>query len=306
MREGKHEPLLPWDEFERISAKLGRTADPVAAARRKGGRPSEVALLSGVMFCADCGHGIWHRKQARRRYVCGHVRHATGACDAAPFDAETVEQAVLDHLSEVFIDFDAWLDGVVAHRRSQREGQERELATLRDRREALDRDLRMVKADYMKSLRAGNEAAGEIAAEAVAEIEEKKQHLTTAEQKLLAALDEDERSAAADDVLDFWNQLSSAIRERVVNAESVKEANTALRERFAAIFVRSRPGGTPRLDFVLRDREPGAPLVSTTLWADSEDPDADWLVDAIHRTEQTDRLTLVRLQPVIREISAYE
>lgn len=292
--DGNHEALLPWDEFERIRAKIDGAADPVAVARRKGGRPSEVALLSGVMFCAHCGHGIWHRKGSRRRYVCGHVRHATGECDAAPFDAETVERAVLDHLSNVFIDFDSWLEGVVAHRRSQREGRERELAAIQQRREQLDSDLRLVKDDYMKQLRIGNNAAGQIAAERVAQIEEEKQQLLAAEGEIRAALSEQERVSATDDMLDFWNELSDAVRRQVVNADSVKEANTALRERFAAIFVRSRPDGTPRLDFVLRDREPGAPLVSTNLWIDGDEPADEWLVNAIHKTEQTDPLTLVK------------
>lgn len=310
VREGKHEPLLPWDEFERISAKLdrgrapadvqpGATSDPVAVAAHRGGRRSDhVALLSGVMFCAHCGHGIWHRKGARLRYLCGNVRHATGVCDAAPFDAQATEDAVLAHLSDVFIDFDAWLGGVVAHRLSERDGQERELAAIRDRRQELDRDVRLVRGDYMKSLRAGNDAAGRIAAEAVEEIERERDQLDATERELAGTLEQQERASAEEELADFWQELSTAIRERVVNAGSVREANAALRERFAAIFVRSAPGGSPRLDFVLRDREPGAPLVTTALWADSEeDSDGEWLVAGLqHATASADhpeRLTLV-------------
>jgi hypothetical protein len=56
---------------QRITAKLNRP-DPTSVAKRRGGRPSDVALLSGVMFCAHCGGGIWHRKSGSRRYcVCG-------------------------------------------------------------------------------------------------------------------------------------------------------------------------------------------------------------------------------------------
>lgn len=54
----------------------------------------------------------------------------------------------------------------------------------------------------------------------------------------------------------------------------MREANAALRERFAAIFVHSPKGGSPRLDFILRERPEGAPLVSASMWAaDREDPD---------------------------------
>jgi hypothetical protein len=84
-------------------------------------------------------------------------------------------------------------------------------------------------------------------------------------------------------MLDFWNDLSAAIRERVVsnaNAGAIREANEALRERFAAIFVSSPDGGPPRLDFVLRDREPGSPLVATMLWAtDPKNPDHEGIIE---------------------------
>src|SRR3954447_23291495 len=41
-----------------------------------------------------------------------------------------------------------------------------------------------------------------------------------------------------DSMLDWWNELSGALRGEVVNAKSVREANTALRSRFI-IFVES-------------------------------------------------------------------
>lgn len=87
--------------------------------------------------------------------------------------------------------------------------------------------------------------------------------------------------------------------EFVVQAQSVQDANAVLRERFAAIFVDSRPGGGARLDFVLSEREPGAPLVSSRLWADAEVPDdGSLLVDFVQvapttSDEQTDALTFV-------------
>jgi len=40
IRDGNHEPLIAWDEYNRISSKLGRED------RRRGGRPSDAALLS--------------------------------------------------------------------------------------------------------------------------------------------------------------------------------------------------------------------------------------------------------------------
>ena len=45
--------------------------------------------------------------------------------------------------------------------------------------------------------------------------------------------------------LDFWNDLSRSVREEVIGAGSVREANAALRELFAAVFVASPEGGCP-------------------------------------------------------------
>jgi hypothetical protein len=73
---------------------------------------------------------------------------------------------------------------------------------------------------------------------------------------------------AADEALDWWNDLGLAIRGEVVNASSVREANNALRGRFEAIFVTSGKTGSPRLDFVLKERAPNAPMVSAIVWAD--------------------------------------
>lgn len=291
IRDGNHEALLPWSEFDRISSKLDRgkapagtqpgdAADPVAASARRGGRPSEIALLSGVMFCAHCGHRIWHRKGGRRRYVCGNVRHATGICSAAPFDAQLTEEAVLNHLMDLFLDFDAWLEGVTQHRLSQREAYERTLAGIDSDRQGLTRDERLVRKDYVKHLRAGNERATEFTLGELSRIADDMQRVDEEAAQAEAALAEHDRQDAADDMLDFWNQLSAAVRDEIVNAESVREANGALRERFAAIYVSSPPGGPPRLDFILRDREPGAPLVSSALWTvDPEDPNHAGLLE---------------------------
>jgi hypothetical protein len=121
---------------------------------------------------------------------------------------------------------------------------------------------------------------------------------------------------AADELLDYWTELSIAVRGEVVNAESVREANTALRERFAAIYVTSPREGSPRLDFILKEREPGAPLVSSRRWADdpADLPDDGMLVQFIQedldearkraRPSESERLTLVYVQPHISQISA--
>ncbi len=312
--DANHEGLLPWHEFARISAKLARptvkasaTRDPVAATKRSTGH-REVHLLSGLMFCAECGHGIWHLKGRRRRYVCGNVKHATGACDAARFDAQLTEEAVLRYLEDLFFDFEGWLKGVTEHRLEQRRGYERVLAGIREERGKLDRR----EAQKRRSYRNAEDSFEEREAlAALRDLEQERERLDREEREVAAAMEHDERQNAADDMLDFWSDLSRSVREQVIGAGSVREANAALRELFAAVFVTSPEGGPPKLDFILRDREPGAPLVSASVWAiDPDDPAHEGIIEGWQHWEPEQGhpvpSTLVYVQLHSSPISAYE
>lgn len=261
--DANHEPLLPWDEFERISARCA-PRDPVAQQERKGGRPGQVALLSRVLFCGYCGHGIWHRRRRKSRcYQCGNGRHNTGLCDAGSFDARVTEEAVRRHLRGLFVDFDRWFGEVTQERAEEREQYEQALAGIRDERKHLDRRERRVRQDY-RSAEDGD--AARILLKEVRAAERDREHLDCEEREVEEALGDHDRMQAADEMLDWWNDLHAAIQKDVLGAPSVEDANRALRTKFAAIFVTFDPDGDPYLDFVLRDREPGAPLVAASLW----------------------------------------
>jgi site-specific DNA recombinase len=272
--DGTHEALITWEEHERICAKLSTIGE--SAGARGGRKPTEATLLGGLMRCARCGRGIWQRKHAsgKREYICGNVRQKTGTCDAAPFDAPTVERAVVDHLDGLFVDLGAWIERLSDQRADQRRVVEREAADYMHQREALEKDEALVRADYMRQLRAENEAAADVATAELRRIESERADLDAKLSDVEARLAEWDGGDSADSVLDWWGEFSAAMRGEVVNAESVRDANEALKERFAAIFV-SSVGEVPRLDFVLNERPPGSPLVSSHLWVD-DDPPEDW------------------------------
>lgn len=273
--EGNHDPLITWAEHEQICARLDAISGSSGA--RGGRKPAEATLLSGgVMRCAHCGRGIWQRKHAsgKREYICANVRQHVGVCDAEPFDAPTVERAVVDHLDGLFVDLGAWIERLSEQRADQRGVLEREAADYMEQRAALEKDEALVRADYMRQLRAENEAAASIAATELERIADERADLDGKLADVEARIAEWDGGDSADAVLDWWGEFSAAIRGEVVNAESVRDANAALKERFAAIFVRS-VGEVPRLDFVLRERPPGAPLVSSSLWVDEDAPE-DW------------------------------
>ena len=160
---------------------------------------------------------------------------------------------------------------------------ERELAGYAKERDGLVKDEELVRIDYRRQLRDGSEGAARLAATEVERIEVERAALDAKLADMEARMAEWEGGHSADAVLDWWSEFSAGIRGDVVNSDSVRDANTALKERFAAIFVRSEKGRSPRLDFILKERPPGSPLVSSRLWVDDPDrlPDDVMLIDFI-------------------------
>jgi len=159
----------------------------------------------------------------------------------------------------------------------------------------LEGDGGLVRADYMKQLRAGNEAAAGIAATEIARIEGERAELDGKLADVEARIAEWDGEDSTDQVLDWWTEFSRAVRGEIVNSESIADANAAFKERFAAIFVHSPADGSPRLDFVLKERPPGMPLVSSRLWVDDPDalPEDGTLVDFLGEASDDDAGKLV-------------
>src|SRR5262249_22536776 len=147
--------------------------------------------------------------------------------------------AVLEHLDGLFVDLGGWIDQVTADRQQERTTLESQAADLMKQREALDGDEALVRADYMKQLRAENEKAADLATAELERIVSERADLDSALADLDARIAEWDGPSSSDEVLDWWTEFSTAIRENVVGAESVAEANSALKDKFSAIFVRS-------------------------------------------------------------------
>jgi DNA invertase Pin-like site-specific DNA recombinase len=249
LRDGNHEPLMSWNEWQRITGKRQRL-DAATLARRRGGRPSDVALLSGVLVCAHCGGGIWHRKNgAQRHYVCGNVRHATGACDARRFDARFAEEAVAEHLSTIFVDFASWLDNLTRERALQRDGLVRESAALHVRLAALQNDEQLVRKDYLRQLRAEKTAAADVAASELERIGKEHEAGAEALADLDARLAEWDEEPDANGALDWWNDFSAAAVARSStpspSATPTPRCGSASPESTSPAATRRRPARRP-------------------------------------------------------------
>ncbi len=89
--EGNWDPILDRETFERLEAKIRRTA-------RKGRRPKQ--LLSAIARCGLCGHPMWgsHKREGERwvrRYVC-LKRPGQPGCGKVGVVAEPLDTLIIE------------------------------------------------------------------------------------------------------------------------------------------------------------------------------------------------------------------
>lgn len=278
--DGQHEPLVTWELWERVNERI---AASLPASAGKGGRPPiEPSLLTGVMNCGECGAGMHHRRdRVNPIYICKNARYDTGACDAQPIDAALTERAMLDHLASVFVDLEALVERLAEQHAQERGVFERELSGYMAEREELDKKIEALESDYTEKVAEGKSTDAEVASRQIDKLGDERAKLDKRISETGARLEEWETGAdPANAVLDWWNELKAAIDGEVVNAKSVRDANAALRERFAAVFVGRDAAGDAELAFILKDRPPGAPPISHWFSVEGEEPQGIEKLDA--------------------------
>jgi hypothetical protein len=255
----------PWrqEDFKRRGReRKGR--DVAKGSDRRPGRPHVNHALAGLAVCGRC---IWRsgrvevmrpitstyrRKDGSRKrtYVCRHVQGCTGVCDMPPVDAELIDTHVFNGLQNYLGDFEAWRDQLLSGYASERQRLERELCTAVESCEQQERDCE--KADRLGSVATTDseaKAALRIAAKAHDELERQQRRLKATQQ----ALDQVPTEAPADQMLDFYNELSAAIRGRLEGANTIARINDALRDVFAFFMVEDHPRhpGIPPYDGII-------------------------------------------------------
>lgn len=236
-REGSHPALVPAEVFDQIQAAKGSRDRAKGSARNKGGRPTTYYALSRLARCERCEGRMlgvtssYTRKDGskRRTYVCENVKGCTGVCDQPPMDAQAIDRDTIAHLDGFFLDFDGWLQTVTKQQASERESirgsitaHERSLEKCRLRETKLrERYLAAIEIDD----------PGEVEREALQAITTERDQVIERLTSLREALVEASQEDPADALLDFWNDLSLAVRGRV-NCGSMAEVNAGLRETF--------------------------------------------------------------------------
>ena len=82
-----HEPIISRETFNAVQNQLEQ--------RRKYITAPMIHLFTNVLFCADCGTGMWFRSN-RDGYICGaYARHGKKACTAHTIKEDFLKETIL-------------------------------------------------------------------------------------------------------------------------------------------------------------------------------------------------------------------
>jgi site-specific DNA recombinase len=229
----------PWtrEDYERrIRGRGGRDAAK-GSNRNPRGRMHTNHALAGLAVCGRCFEPMrpitstYRRKDGsrRRNYVCRHVKDGTGLCDAPPLDAELIDIHVINELHRYLGDFEAWRDQLISGYSNERERIQREIDAAQA---ALAEQEACVERTYGYLDLAADEAEAKVAMRAAANAEEECERRRLRLEAAEAALKEVPNDAPTDAMLDFYNELSAAVRGRLEGASTIARVNDALRDIF--------------------------------------------------------------------------
>lgn len=96
--EDMHEPIIDRETWERVQI--------LRKQRKRPNRYDEVALFSGLLFCADCGSVLYQQRyQTDKRkqdcYICGSYKKRTADCTAHFIRTDLLTAGVLSNLRQV-------------------------------------------------------------------------------------------------------------------------------------------------------------------------------------------------------------
>jgi hypothetical protein len=201
--------------------------------------------LARLAVCGRCFEvmrpvtSTYRRKDGsrHRKYVCRHVRDGTGLCDAPAIDAELIDTHVVNELHRYLGDFETWREQLLSGYANERERIRQEVEAARA--DLAEQEARVDRTDgYIELAETESEAKAAMRAAANAEAERQRRRLRVdaAETALAEVPDE----APADAMLDFYNELSAAVRGRLEGASTIARVNDALRDIFKR-FVLTPP-----------------------------------------------------------------
>ncbi|MGF9709778.1 recombinase zinc beta ribbon domain-containing protein [Bacillus siamensis] len=83
--EKTHDPIISHDMFEAVQNQ-----------RKKFITAPKLHLFTNILFCADCGKGMWYRSNRPNGYICGtYARHGKKACSAHTIKKGNLKETIL-------------------------------------------------------------------------------------------------------------------------------------------------------------------------------------------------------------------
>jgi DNA invertase Pin-like site-specific DNA recombinase len=299
------DPLIDPERYDRIvSARVTRDRSR-GDKRRRGGRTTSHFVLAKLAICDRCGSRLYARTSPyerkdgthKRQYVCAQVMSQTGMCDQPPIDAASVDPAVVDHLNQLFVDFDAWQGETERAQQSAIDAAQETADEAEREVRRLDGLAKKVQTDYLRRLEAGDDDAAQVAVEAKKHVEEQREARVAEVAMRKAALAE--LAAPTDDaMLDVWGELKRAVRK---GDDGVGGLNERLRAEFREFRLDALGDEVAVLPVLLPRDVPGSPLALLQAWEEAGDPTPEEVADfeRHERRGEAESLITVPAKPLL-------
>ena len=227
------------------------------ATKRTVGRPVEGYLLADLARCGQCG-GTAHAVTGRvsrtdgtrlRTYVCrahrDHHRDSREHCPATPYDAVTVDRAVIAGIEDLITDADAVREQLFAGRAAEQERLAKIAEQAHEDAAAADRAADRAEERYADALAPEDDSTCEVLLGAAKrkreEAKRARTRLEAALDALSAAADESEGDQAAAVMERIWEALSGNVHEA---QSDIQKLNAVLREWFDAFELHHHDDGS--------------------------------------------------------------
>ncbi|MFJ7727315.1 recombinase family protein [Neobacillus sp. NPDC097160] len=225
-----HIAIIPRDMFDAVQQQMKIRTKYITAPKKH--------LFTNILFCKDCGTGMWYRSN-REGYICGsYARHGKKACSNHLIKENLLKDTVLTDIQKLVkqIDKKQYLNKLEAQSKKSKQN-------IQKRLEKLDKKLEIIKGrkrkyinmlaeeiitqeEYRENIEANNTEINELV--------EKKNNLLTAMESEQTA---DSIEKLKQELLQFLNfdELTPEILHRFINRIEVKDDRTPfIHYRFSA------------------------------------------------------------------------
>ncbi|MED3660960.1 recombinase zinc beta ribbon domain-containing protein [Ureibacillus sp. FSL K6-8385] len=88
-----HEAIISRKTFEAVQNQLKNRKKYITAPK--------LHLFTNILFCADCGTGMWYRSN-RNGYICGsYARHGKKACTSHTIKENVLKEMILNDIKSL-------------------------------------------------------------------------------------------------------------------------------------------------------------------------------------------------------------